>query len=168
ETIAIQSLDVTADEFHARRSAKARTYRYTIDNRPVRAPLSDRYMWTVTAPLDDAVMHGALQTYVGVHDFEAFGRPPKTGESTEREVLSARCWRELDRVSVELSANAFLQGMVRRIVGALVAVGSGQITARDFEGLLRARDKRRVKWKAAPQGLCLWQVDYDDTAADSW
>jgi tRNA pseudouridine38-40 synthase len=158
--IAVQSLDAAPADFHARRSAKSRTYRYTINNRMVRAPLVDRYAWHVNMPLDAALMHAALQGLVGKHDFVAFGRPPKREKSTEREVFAARCWREIDWVLVELTANAFLQGMVRRIVGALVALGAGQLASREFANLLHARDKQLVKWKAAPQGLCLWRVEY--------
>ncbi len=160
EAIAIQSLNLADDQFHARRSAKSRTYRYTINNRTIRSPLADRYAWHVNSPLAETAMHGVLQSYIGQHDFIAFGRPPKKDESTVRQILAARCWREVDWVLIELTANAFLQGMVRRIVGALAAVGSRQLSTQAFEDLLHARDKRLVKWKAAPQGLCLWQVEY--------
>ena len=101
-----------------------------------------------------------MQAVVGAHDFAAFGNPPKKDQSAVREITEARCWREVDALIVELTANAFLQGMVRRIVGALVAVGAGQLPGESFAALLQARDKQGVKWKAAPQGLCLWQVEY--------
>ncbi|MEP7198888.1 MAG: tRNA pseudouridine synthase A, partial [Chloroflexota bacterium] len=68
DAIAIQSLAVAPDDFHARRSAKSRTYRYTIHNGMVRAPLTDRFAWHVPQPLDERVMHAALQTVVGRHD----------------------------------------------------------------------------------------------------
>lgn len=160
EAIAIQAVCTAPENFHARRSARSRTYRYTINNQPVRSPLRDRFAWHVPHPLDEAAMHAGLQKYVGWHDFVAFGNPPRKARSSEREMRAARCWREVDWVLIELTANAFLQGMVRRIVGALVMLGSGQLRAADFETLLHERDKQRVKWKAAPQGLCLWSVEY--------
>lgn len=160
-SIAVQALVVAPDDFHARRSARARTYRYTIDNRPVRSPLADRYAWSVARPLDERVMHAALQGYAGRHDFIAFGNPPRRERSAVRDLYAGRCWREVDRVMVELTANAFLHGMVRRVVGALAALGGGQLSPGAFAELLPARDKSRVKWAAPPQGLCLWRVDYE-------
>ena len=158
--IALQSVDVALDRFDARRSATARTYRYTLNNRPVRTPLRDRFAWHVRQALDAPAMHAALQGYTGTHDFVAFGNPPKRANSSERTLIAARCWRELDWVTVELTANAFLQGMVRRIVGALVMLGSAHLTGAEFANLLPAREKQLVKWKAPPQGLCLWAVEY--------
>jgi len=158
--IALQSVAVAADRFDARRSATTRTYRYTLNNRAVRMPLRDRFAWHVRQPLDAPSMHAALQRYTGTHDFVAFGNPPKRANSTERTLSATRCWRELDLLTVELTANAFLQGMVRRIVGALVMLGSAHITGAEFADLLQAREKKLVKWKAPPQGLCLWAVEY--------
>lgn len=158
--IALQRVAVAPDQFDARRSATARTYRYTLNNRPVRTPLRDRFAWHVRQALDAPVMHAALQGYIGTRDFVAFGNPPNRANSTERTLIAARCWRELDWVTVELTANAFLQGMVRRIIGALVMLGSAHLTCAEFANLLQAREKQLVKWKAPPQGLCLWAVEY--------
>jgi tRNA pseudouridine38-40 synthase len=158
--IALQSAEPAPIGFDARRSAFARTYRYVINNRTVRTPLRDRSAWHVRRQLEAPAMHAAIQGYIGVHDFAAFGNPPKPGKSTAREMLAARCWRELDWITIELTANAFLQGMVRRIVGALVMLGSGHLSSAEFANLLHARNKQLVKWKAPPQGLCLWAVEY--------
>ena len=158
--IAVQTLSVAADAFDARRSAKSRTYRYSLNNQAARAPLRDRFAWHVGASLDERAMHQALQVFVGKHDFIAFGNPPRAGKNSVREIYRARCWREVDWVVVELTANAFLQGMVRRIVGALLRVGRSEFGARECEQMLAAHDKNLVKWKAAPQGLCLWSVEY--------
>jgi tRNA pseudouridine38-40 synthase len=160
DSIAVHSLETAIDGFDARRSARERTYRYSIDNRMLRQPLSTRYAWHVRPPLNERVMHAELQAYVGWHDFAAFGSPPKKENSSEREIMAARCWRELHWVYVELMANAFLRGMVRRIVGALVELGAGHLSAGEFASLLAAKDKQLVKWKAPPQGLCLWEVRY--------
>jgi tRNA pseudouridine38-40 synthase len=158
--IAVQALVAAPEGFDARRSARARTYRYTIVNRPRRAPLAERTAWRVAQPLDAGAMHAALQGYLGEHDFIAFGNPPKRAHSAVRNLLAARCWREVDSVLVELTANAFLHGMVRRIVGALAALGGGGLEPGAFAELPGTRDKSRVKWAAPPQGLCLWQVRY--------
>jgi tRNA pseudouridine38-40 synthase len=110
--------------------------------------------------LDAMQMHHTLQACVGSHDFAAFGHAPEKGEHTVRELHVARCWRELDWVLIELTANAFLQGMVRRMVGTLAQVGMGRMSSDQFVALLQAYDMTLVKWKAEPQGLCLWSVEY--------
>jgi tRNA pseudouridine38-40 synthase len=160
QTIAVHALREVDESFHARYAAKSRTYRYTINNAITRAPLSDRFAWHVPQPLDATQMQRAARRCIGKHDFAAFGNAPEKGEHTVREVLAARCWRELDWVYIELTANAFLQGMVRRIVGTLAQVGLGRMTLDEFADILQARDKSLVKWKAEPQGLCLWSVEY--------
>lgn len=160
QAIAIQSIQVVDERFHARYAAHSRTYRYSLSNQMNRAPLHDRFAWHVHHPLEVPKMHQALQTCVGQHDFAAFGNAPEKGEHTIRELFSARCWRELQGVFIELRANAFLQGMVRRIVGTLVRVGIGHMTPTEFASVWQTRDKALVKWKAGPQGLCLWSVEY--------
>jgi len=157
--IAVRELREAAPGFHARYSAQSRTYRYTIHNASTRSPLVARYAHHVPQPLDVNAMHDAAQALVGTHDFASFGRPPQ-GESTVREVKRAACWREGDRVYVEVEANAFLTGMMRRLVGMLIQVGLGATSRRDVERILKAKDPRTVKGKAPAHGLCLMNVKY--------
>jgi tRNA pseudouridine38-40 synthase len=159
--------DVTEEDpaFDARRSARARHYRYTVVNRPVPDPFLAHVAWHVDHPLDIDLMHLAADPLVGEHDFSSFCRRATGRDGQElslvREVLQAR-W--VDRgdglLRFEVSANAFCHQMVRSLVGTLVAVGRGRIPAGEIRGILAARDRNAAGPVAPPQGLCLWHVDY--------
>ena len=157
--VAVQDVDQVAPEFHPRYDARSRRYRYRLYNAPVRWPLARRYSLHVAAPLDVAAMQRAARSLVGEHDFATFGRPPQ-GEVTVRRVFVAELGGESPWLTFDIEANAFLFRMVRKIVGTLVAVGEGRISSGKVEEILQAQDRRRVKWLAPAQGLCLMQVDY--------
>jgi tRNA pseudouridine38-40 synthase len=167
--IAVRAACAVADEFRARRSALARSYRYRILCAPVRAPLRERYVWRVPRRLDVAAMRAAAELLLGEHDFGAFGSSPydrpRDGYrgQTVRTMLRVGCaWSATasDEVVCDFTANAFLSGMVRRLVGTLVRVGEGQLTPEGFGAILAARDKAQAGMAAPPQGLCLVGVAY--------
>ena len=160
EDIAIRHLGIAPDGFHARYSALNRCYRYTIVNRPVRAPLLTRYAHHVSHPLDVETMHQAGQVLIGEHDFRAFGSPMQPGGTTVRRIESLSCERRGDLVTITVVGNAFLRRMVRRIAGTLVEVGLGRLVPADVANLLAARDPNEVKWTLPPHGLCLVKVNY--------
>jgi tRNA pseudouridine38-40 synthase len=162
--IALQ--DIRQQEgFHPRFDAVSRVYHYRVMQSPQRQPLWRNLAWHVNRPLDAAAMQQAAERLVGRHDFAAFGQPPQ-GENTVREIMISRWTRqELDDGLLhiyEVEANAFLQHMVRRIVGALVRVGRGAVGIGEFEQVLRSADLSRVKVMAPPQGLTLFKVRYPD------
>lgn len=162
--IAVHDVQYADERFHARFSATGRTYLYTVYRAPVRLPLIGRYAHHVTRQLDSHAMVGATQCLLGTHDLSAFGQPP-AGDNTVRTVKVARWWQpaglpEGDLVVFEIQADAFLRGMVRRIVGTLLRVGAGDLRGEGFEAILSARD---IALAAAPVpacGLCLWRVSY--------
>lgn len=157
--VAILKLELAPDGFHPRFSAVRRAYRYTLLNRQRRSPLDRRMAWHVRQQLDMVRMARAGQLLVGTHDFVTFGRPPQ-GENTVRTVNWA-AWQERGRfLTFDIEANAFLYRMVRSIVGMLVLVGSGQISVEEFDAILQARDRARIRQVAPAQGLCLMRVDY--------
>jgi tRNA pseudouridine38-40 synthase len=147
--------------FHARYSAFSREYVYTICNAPVRSPMSQRYAYCYSTPLDVEAMDRACSCLLGTHDFLPFGWPPR-GENTVRTVYRARCWRAGAFVYIELEADAFLRKMVRRIVGNLVLVGGGELSVEGFAGLLLLKHRRTPAVDAPAQGLCLTRVDYEN------
>lgn len=104
-------------------------------------------------------MGEASQCLIGTHDFSAFGRPPQ-GENTVRTVHRAEWQKQGTHLTFDIEANAFLYRMVRNIVGALVRVGLGQLSLKEFETILHSRDRSRIKKVAPAQGLCLMRVDY--------
>jgi len=166
--IAVRDLAVVGERFHARFSAQSRVYVYSIHHGPVRAPLLSRYSHRVARPLDVEAMAQAASLLVGEHDFAAFGQPP-VGERTVRVVERAE-WRSgvaglgsegqrLLRFVVE--ANAFLRGMVRRLVGTLLLVGVGSLSVDGFSEILESADIQRAAPPAPASGLCLWRVRYN-------
>ena len=157
--IAVRELGEAEADFHARKSALSRRYRYTIYNRPVRSPLTRLYAYHWAGPLDVAAMREAAKWLVGVHDFASFGRA-RPGGSTVREVLEANCWREGDFIYIDIEADAFLRGMVRSIVGTLLLVGRGELTPQGFKEIMEAKDRSRAGDAVPAQGLCLAEVRY--------
>ena len=156
--IALRQLAETPPDFSARFSARSRAYRYTILNQAVRSPLAERYALRVSQPLDAGAMDAAARCLIGLHDFGAFGTPPR-GDNTVREMFAAQVMRDGERVLVDLKANAFLYRMVRRIVGTLLWVGQGTLSLAEFREVLEK--KRRAGESVAPHGLCLIAVEYD-------
>ncbi|HLI42945.1 MAG TPA: tRNA pseudouridine(38-40) synthase TruA, partial [Acidimicrobiales bacterium] len=151
--------------FDARHSATARRYRYEILRTPAPDPLARFSTWHVPGELELAAMRIAADAFLGEHDFAAFcRRPPGHEGALNRRVVDARlrlgeCGR---RLVLEIEANAFCHQMVRSVVGALVAVGQGRITAADVHALLRSGSRSGAPQPAPPQGLCLVLVRYPE------
>lgn len=159
EDIAVQKLMPVTPEFHARRSAGSRLYRYSIFNRPLRSPLALRFAYHLSGPLEVEAMNAAAQCLLGVHDFASFGQAPGGGH-TVREVLGARWQRTGDWVFFDIEANAFLHHMVRSLIGTFLLVGGGKITPETFADILAVKDRGAAGRTAPPQGLCLEKVTY--------
>ncbi len=162
EDVAVRIVQQARADFHPRYDALSRTYVYRLLVREVRDPLRRRDAWHLTGALDVAQIEAAAAHLLGEHDFSTFGTPPQ-GENTVRSVGEAR-WRQgLDgEHTFTITANAFLYRMVRSIVGTLVMVGQGRMTAGTFQGIL-ATCERSLAGPAAPaHGLTLVFVQYED------
>jgi len=164
--IVVREVAEAAPDFSARFSARSRTYRYTVLNRPIPDPFLARTTWHVDRPLDLELLTLACDPFLGEHDFSAFCRRPKTKAGEEpaslvRRVLRAG-WTDLGDglLRFEITATAFCHQMVRSIVGTVVAAGHAQIRAGDILGILRSGDRANAAPIAPPQGLCLWHVEY--------
>jgi tRNA pseudouridine38-40 synthase len=165
-SIVVREVTEAAPDFDARFSARSRTYRYTVLNRPVPDPFLARTSWHVPQPLDLELLTLACDPFLGEHDFSAFCRRPKSGPDGQppplvRRVLRAG-WTDLGEgvLRFEVAATAFCHQMVRSIVGTIVATGHGQVRAGDILGILRSGDRAKAAPVAPPQGLCLWHVEY--------
>ncbi len=165
--IAVRAARVAPDGFHARKSALGRRYRYRVFYDPVRSPLRERYAWRAPNPLDVAAMRAAVACLPGERDFGAFGSSPRDSRAdgyrghTVRRLTLARCeWIAPGEIAFDFAANAFLTGMVRRLVGTLALVGAGLLTVDGLRDILEARDKARAGPAAPPHGLCFTGVDY--------
>lgn len=151
----------TAADFHARYSARSRTYRYLLSDEPVApAVLRGRVGW-YHRPLDAEAMSRAAQFLLGEHDFSAFRDAQCQAKSPVRTLLEAHVARRNQLVVLTFRANAFLHHMVRNLVGSLVYVGAGKQQAGWIAELLAARDRNAAAPTFAPEGLYLAAIEYD-------
>lgn len=155
---------VVADDFHARYSAISRTYRYLILNRPVRSALHRDRAWWLHRPLDEARMREAAACLHGEHDFSAFRAAGCQALTAHRNILALDIVRQGEWLMVVIRANAFLQHMVRNIVGVLVAIGAGDETPQWAEQVLESRDRTRGGVAAPAHGLTLIGVEYPEAS----
>lgn len=150
--------------FHPRFDAVTRVYKYHIVQSPHRQPLLRYRAWHIWSELDHDAMASASMLILGEHDFAAFGKPPK-GENTVRLVMESHWMRRRAPYGWDwtytIEANAFLQHMVRRLVGVLVEVGRGRLTQADFEALFRSARVIGGIALAPPQGLVLDSITYN-------
>jgi tRNA pseudouridine38-40 synthase len=154
--VAIREVRRVPSGFHPRRAARYREYRYTVWNGP-RSPLRERQALGVRAPLDVAAMERAGQAFVGRHDFSAFGAVVED-RSPVRTVHAVRVRRQGLLVTIDVRAEAFLRGMVRRMVAVLLEVGRGTMTTDDVRAALAARTPARNGAMAPAHGLTLRRV----------
>lgn len=147
--------------FHARKSARAKTYEYRILNRAARSPLNRRYAWVVHKPLNLAAMVQAADMLLGEHDFLAFKASGGSPGHAVRKVLAA-AWQqeEAGRLRFTITANGFLRGMVRSLVGTMVDVGRGKRPPEDLSALLLSGERAATGPTAPAQGLFLVEVIY--------
>jgi tRNA pseudouridine38-40 synthase len=145
-------------DFHARRAAQKRRYRYIILNRPRPSALVARFALQVAEPLDLASMQQAADSLLGDHDFRAFQAAGSESRSTHRRLSLLRCRRLGDLLLITLEADSFLYQMARRIVASLLRVARGDWRPHHLARLLSGREQPPAP--APPQGLCLMSVSY--------
>jgi len=159
DIVALDAVEVP-ESFHARFSAVAKTYRYTIYNGKWQSPFLRLYSYHVPKPLDHAAMQKAACCLEGRHDFSAFRALGTPVKSTVRTLYQARVTREGDLVYVDLRADGFLYHMARMITGTLIRVGLGKLPAGEVAGILESRDSLKGGPTAPARGLSLEKIDY--------
>jgi len=152
--VAVRDVRRAPAGFNPRYAARYRDYRYTIWNGP-RSPLRERTALRVRSGLDVAAMARAATAFEGRHDFSAFGG---ADPQPVRTVHRIRVRREGSAVTIDVRADAFLRGMVRRIVATLLAVGKGQVDPEAVPGMLAATSPALAGAAAPARGLCLRRV----------
>ncbi len=154
--VAIADLRRTTANFHPRHAARYREYRYTVWNGP-RSPLRERTALGVRDPLDIAAMADVASVFIGRHDFSALGA---TDRSPVRTVMSVRVRRNGRVVTIDVRADAFLRGMVRRMVALLVEAGLGKMDAAAVRTAMVAGGPALSGAAAPAKGLCLRRVAF--------
>ena len=162
DDIAVIWAQPVSEEFHARFSALTRSYRYVILNCLVRSALNRHRAWWVYQDLDAERMHEAAQSILGAHDFSAFRAAGCQASTPNREIHSISVARDSDKIYIDVTANAFLQHMVRNIAGTLVAIGNGDEAVDSMARILQSRDRKQGGVAAPPHGLTLVNVQYPD------
>lgn len=159
--ICIRWAKPVSDDFHARFSAVARTYRYLLLCNKQRTAICPQAITLVKAEeLDLAEMQKAMDLLVGKHDFSAFRGANCQAKSPIRQVEYVNIEKIGQVIQFEIRANAFLLHMVRNLVGALVPVGKKELTLEGFEKIFRGLDRKLAPAAAAPNGLYLTEVEY--------
>ncbi len=165
---AIRILEVAevAADFHARKSAKSKTYRYRICRASVCSPFIARYVWHFPYPLAEEAMMEAAGEVIGEHDFTSFAasdpeRGLENGEvSKVRKIFSSTFQREGEEFIYTVRGSGFLHHMVRNLVGTFILVGKRTLHPADIARILAARDRSAAGATAPASGLVLVSVEY--------
>lgn len=160
--IAVAKAEDVPDDFHARFSARQRTYGYLIWTRRTRSAIWNRYSLHCRRPLDLEAMRQAALPLIGAHDFTAYARAGgNPGRTKVRDLRRLSVRRTRNGFLVIVTANGFLRSMVRNLVGGLVTVGAGDLPPEGLMDILALRDRAKNPIPpAAPQGLSFLRVDY--------
>jgi tRNA pseudouridine38-40 synthase len=166
EDVVVKSIEMAGGTFHPRYDARWRCYHYQVVLAPVRDPLRERYAWRVWPVCEVERLQAAARLLPGIHDFAAFGAPHRPGGSTIREVFQAN-WQmdcldgsgEGALLHFQVTGNAFLYHMVRRMVYLQVLVGQQRLSLDELKAAVEEA-KPLAPGLAPPQGLVLKQVLY--------
>jgi tRNA pseudouridine38-40 synthase len=162
-SIRVRAAAAMPADWHACFSACYRRYRYTLYNG--RSPNLFLAPWSwqrYQVRLDEGLMRLALEGMLGEHDFAAFERAGSARSHSRTTLQEVSLVRRGDLIEVELQASGFLYGMVRLVMGQLVALGEGRLSLETFERRWRTGARQEVKEAAPPQGLCLLRVGYPE------
>jgi tRNA pseudouridine38-40 synthase len=158
--IAITQIEEVDSEFHARFSAKKRSYVYKILNRVPPAVLNKNKVWHVVKHLDIDNMQIAANHLVGKHDLTSFRSRHCQSSNPVKTIEEIRVVRDLDIVEIYISAPSFLHNQVRIIVGTLVKIGCGEWSLNKMEQAIKAKSRASAGPTAPPYGLYFLRVEY--------
>jgi tRNA pseudouridine38-40 synthase len=160
-------VDVVPDDFHARYSARSKTYVYRVVHGPVMSPFWSRHAMQEGRRLDLDRMRACGKQFIGEHDWTAFSAAQTDAESRVRNVTQVDISDDWDErglchlIEFKLTANGFLRYMVRSIIGTLLGVGRGEMDGETVARAIREGDRKLVGATAPARGLTLKSVQYD-------
>ena len=160
-SIAVLWAHPVSDEFHARFSAQARSYRYLLINRAVRSAVQHGKAGWYHAPLDVERMREAAQNLLGEHDFSAFRSSECQAKTPVKNLAQLDISKQGNTIVFDLTANAFLHHMVRNIIGCLVYIGNGRHPPQWIQAILESRERSQAAPTFAPDGLYLRYIAYE-------
>lgn len=156
--IAIRSIQPVTENAHARYDAFERSYEYKITR--IKDPLLIGLAYYYFKSVDIQTMNNAAALLVGEKDFECFSKVKTDVNHFICTIQSAHWNQKNDLLVFKITANRFLRGMVRAIVGTLLDVGAGKISVPEFENILRGKDRKKAGMNVSPEGLYLTSVKY--------
>lgn len=165
-SIRVLNVEEVSADFHARKSAKGKTYRYRIYREEICPPFLARYVYHHPYPLDEGAMVQAAEIVVGEHDFTSFAAvdPEARKENLEinnvRTIYSSTWRREKEELVYTVRGNGFLHHMVRNLVGTFLMIGKGSLSSADLKRILDLRDRSAAAATAPANGLYLVSVEY--------
>jgi tRNA pseudouridine38-40 synthase len=148
------------ETFHARHSARAKTYEYRIWREPIVSPFDVRYVHAFRYSMDAGAVDDASRCFLGTHDFTSFSAAAAEIEDRVRTIYEAEWRRTSQEWTFRIRGNGFLQYMVRTIVGTLLYVGVGKLRTDQMAQIFNARDRRLAGPCAPARGLHLIEVQY--------
>lgn len=161
EDIAVLSAEDAPDDFHARFSAKSKTYSYRIHTSSIPNVFERKYVYTYTdKPLNTGRMRQAATLLLGTHDYKAFCGNPQFKKSSIRTIMDIRIEETESGITISYTGDGFLQNMVRIITGTLIEVGNGSLSPAMITEIIESRDRKMAGFTAPPQGLALVRVEY--------
>ena len=152
--------------FHSRHSAIKRTYRYRILNSAVRSALRRNSVFQFKEKLDFEAMEEAWLSLHGVHDFDAFCKSNTDRVVMTCHIFNTECYIEDDELIFIITADTFLRGMVRLLIGTLIFIGKGKLKPTDLMEIIenKPQDRSRFSFSAGAEGLSLIKIDYHPSA----
>jgi tRNA pseudouridine38-40 synthase len=159
-TINILNVEMVNLRFHARHHATARSYVYIISQR--RSALFKKNVWWIKDNIDIEAMRKASKPFIGLHDFQSFGRSTKQDESTKVEIQHIGVHQQGSAIIIHIIGSHFLWNQVRRMVGVLVEIGRGKMNISHITEFLKTKSERPSQLTAPPSGLYLEKVYYDN------
>ena len=158
--IVVTRVEEAPDGFDAQRWAQWKRYRYTLLTRPYPSALERRYSLFIARPLQIDAMTEAVGVILGTHDFSSFQAAKSSVDHQVRHIFMAHFRQEGDHLFFEIAGDGFLRHMVRIIMGTLLDIGRGKITADDLKAILEARDRKQASKTISAHALCLLEVSY--------
>ncbi|PEP56914.1 MULTISPECIES: tRNA pseudouridine(38-40) synthase TruA [Bacillus] len=158
--ISITDVELVSERFHARYNSKSKTYLYKIWNEEHTNPFMRKYSMHVGKKLNIENMQKAAQYLIGSHDFTAFSNAKSKKKSMVREIYMLDVVESEGFIQIRVNGNGFLHNMVRKVVGALVEVGLGQLDAEVIPQILEAKQRNQINCLADASGLYLEKVDF--------